>query len=300
MKEKEQVVCINGEYLPRSKARIDPFDYGWRRGWVVYDSPAVWKGYFFKLDQHIERLWHSMLVTKIEPPMSKQETKEALAETVRRNGLKDAMCPIFVSYGALGGPSGMDYFGAIPKTTFFIMAVPYNWIGGIEAQDVGARAIISSIRNLPPQCVPPRLKHINRLCFDLADVEAKAAKVKVAILLDIDGYVTETNGTNVFLAKDGKIYTPSEGVLLGITRETVFEIAQREGIPASATKVRPYDLYTADEVFLSSTAGGMIPVVEIGGRQIGDGKPGSLTKRLQKLYFEMHETGECGTPVYPS
>ncbi len=298
MDGKELIVCANGEYLPRSKARIDPFDFGWRRGWVVFDAAAVWKGYFFKLDRHVERLWNSMLAAKIEPPMNKQGIKEVFIETVRRNGLKDAECLFYVSYGV---PTAADNpFDCPKKTTFVAIAFPYYWFGGIEAQKVGIRVIISSVRSLPPQCVSPRMKHINRLNINLADAEAQAANVDAPILLDIDGYIADNNACNVFLAKDGKLYTPSEeGVLGGITKETVFEIAQREGIPFSGTNLSSYHLYTADEVFFSSTAGGIIPVVEISGRKIGDGKPGSLTKRLNKIYFEMHERGEYGTPVYP-
>ena len=296
MVTKEPIVYINGEYLPRSKARIDPFDYGWRRGWVIYDATSVWKGYFFKLDRHIERLWHSLRMAGIEPPMSKDEAKEVFIETVKRNGLQDANVWIYISYGV---PTASGYTVPPAKPTVLSVAVPFLWLFGVDAAETGVRAIISSIRSVPSQCIDPRLKHVNRMNVNLADLEAKAANVDAPILLDTDGYVTENNVANVLLAKDGKIYTPPDGaVLSGITRETVLEITQREGIPAVEMGLRPYDLYNADEVFFSTSGAGIIPIVEISGREIGVGKPGPLAHKLNRLYWEMRERREYGTAVY--
>ncbi len=296
MAEEDLIVCANGEYLPRSKARIDPFDFGWRRGWVVYDSAPVLNGYVFKLDKHIERLWNSMLAAKITPPFTKDKAKEYLIETVKRNGLQDATTWIYVSYGVL---TGSGYFGVPTKPTYLIIAVPYLWFGGKEAQERGIRAFIPSVRAIPPQCIPPQLKHIDRLPYDLADAEAQAAEAQAPIVLDIHGYITENNAANVWLVKDGKLHTPSaDGVLQGITRETIFEIAQENGIPAFDTKLTPYDLYTANEVFFSSSSGGIIPVIKISDRKIGDGTPGKMTKKISTLYFALHKSKKYGTPVY--
>jgi len=295
MKDKESIVYVNGDYLPRSEARIDPFDYGWRRGWVVYDTWVVWRGHFFKMDDHLERLWRSLRAAKIDFAMSKQEVKTRLIETVRRNGLREAIVWAYVSYGV---PTESGYLLPPAKPSVLIVATPFFLLGGDEVREKGMRIIISSVRSLPSECVDPRLKHINRLNMNLAEVEAKAANADAPILLDINGYVTENNFANVCLIKDGTIYTPPEGVLGGITKETVFEIAQRVGIPASERRLTPYDLYNADEVFLSTSVNGIIPVVEISGRKIGDGKPGTLTQRLSKLYWQMLENKEYGTPIY--
>lgn len=296
MEKKEPIVYINGEYLPRSKARIDPFDYGWRRGWVVYDATAAWKGYFFKLEQHIERLWRSLRMARIDMPLSREEAKQVFIETVKRNGLRDANVWMYVSYGV---PTAGGYILPPAKPTVMSLAVPFLWLFGMEAQKVGIKAIISSIRSLPPQCVDPRLKHVNRMNMCLAEAEAKAANTDTPILLDMDGCVTENNVANVFVIKDGKIYTPSEGgVLSGVTRETFLEIARGAGIPASETGLRPYDLFNADEVFLSNSATGTVPIVEISGRRIGNGKPGAFTQKLHGLYWKMRERKEYGTPIY--
>lgn len=295
MKQQEPIVYANGEYLPRSKARIDPFDYGWRRGWVVYDATSAWKGYFFKLDRHIERLCRSLRMAKIELPLSKQEIRDIFIETVKRNNLQDANVWIYVSYGV---PIAGGYTVPKSKPTVISVAVPFLWLFGENAQKVGVKTIISSIRSLPAECVDPRLKHINRMNINLADLEAQAANVDAPILLDMNGHVTENNVANVFLAKDGGIYTPAEGILGGITRETILEMARKENIPAVETGLRTYDLYNADEVFFSTSGSGVIPIVEISGRKIGDGKPGPLAQRLSRIYWEMRERREYGTPIY--
>lgn len=266
---------------------------------MVYDAVTCWKGKFFKLDKHIERLWTSLRIARIEPPFSKQEAKQIFIEVVKRNSLIDANVWVYISYGV---PSGGGYWGTArpAKPTVLSVAIPHVWFGGAEGQKAGTTTIISSIRSIPAQSVDPRLKHVNRLHMNLADLEARSAHVDAPILLDIDGYVTENNFSNVFAVKHGRIYTPSEGILLGITRETLLEIAHREKIPAFEARLRPYDLFDADEVFLSSSSAGTVPVVEISGRKIGDGKPGPVTQNLAKLYWEMRERGEYSTPVYQS
>lgn len=142
------------------------------------------------------------------------------------------------------------------------------------------------------------IKHFNRLHFYLAQLEAIDAGVDDVLLLDIEGYVSECRAANIFALVGGRLYTPAGGILRGITRETVFEIAAREGIDASETQMTLYDFYCADEVFTCTTAGGIIPVVEIDGRAIGDGRPGPLTTRIRDLYWQMHVDGEYATPVY--
>lgn len=238
-----------------------------------------------------------MVAAKIKPPFTREEAKEAIIETVRRNGLKDSGTWIYVSYGVLTAPG---YFGVPTTPTYLVIAVPYLWFGGVQAQKAGMKVFISSVRAIPSQSIPPQLKHVNRLAYNLADVEAQAAGADAPIVLDINGYVAEHNAANVWLAKNSKLYTPSiDGVLGGITRETIFEIARANGIEAVERHLAPFDLYTADEVFFSTSAGGVVPVIEINRRKIGGGKPGVLTKRLQKLYFELHESKKYGTPVCP-
>ena len=142
-------------------------------------------------------------------------------------------------------------------------------------------------------------KSLSRQHFDLAMLQGKAAGADVALMLDLDGRVTEGPGFNVFAVRDGRLFSPPEGILMGITRQTVFELAAEHGLPAHEAQLTAYDLYAADEVFLTSTAGGIMPIAEIDGRPIGDGKPGPMSQRVHELYWAMRESGRHGTPIFP-
>ena len=159
--------------------------------------------------------------------------------------------------------------------------------------------MIASTRALPVQCLDPKIKSLSRLHFDLAMLQGKAAGTDVSIMLDLDGHVTEGPGFNVFVVRGGELFSPPEGILMGITRQTVFELAAEHGIPAREAQLTAYDLYAADEVFLTSTAGGIMPLVEIDGRPIGDGKPGPVCQRIHGLYWALRESGRDGTPIFP-
>ncbi len=158
--------------------------------------------------------------------------------------------------------------------------------------------MIASTRALPVQCLDPKIKSLSRLHFDLAMLQGKAAGVDVAIMLDLEGRVTEGPGFNVFVVRGGEMFSPPEGILMGITRQTVLELAAEHGLPAREAQLTAFDLYSADEVFLTSTAGGIMPLVEIDGRSIGDGKPGPVSQRIHGLYWALRESGRLGTPIF--
>jgi branched-chain amino acid aminotransferase len=179
-----------------------------------------------------------------------------------------------------------------------VFTIPYVWILGPDRIPTGGRATIVSTRALPVQCLDPKIKSLSRLHFDLATLDGKAAGADVALMLDLDGHVTEGPGFNVFAVKGGTMYSPPEGILMGITRQTVFEMAAEHRLPARKAQLTAYDLYAADEVFLTSTAGGIMPLVEIDGRPIGDGRPGPVFQRVHDLYWALRESGRDGTPVF--
>ena len=149
-------------------------------------------------------------------------------------------------------------------------------------------------------CLDPKIKSLSRQHFDLAVLQGMFAGADVSIMLDLDGRVTEGPGFNVFAVKGGTMFSPPEGILMGITRQTVFELAAEHGLPVREAQLTAYDLYAADEIFLSSTAGGIMPLVEIDGRPIGDGKPGPVSQRVHGLYWALRESGRDGTPVFPA
>ena len=290
------VVYVNGEYVPKDQARISVFDFGFLRGDGVFDTTSAWNGRIFKLQQHLARLDLSLRAARIPCPLSLEELGGVIIETTRRCNLTNAYIQTVATRGE--PPMGVrDLTQCRPGLIVF--AVPYVWILKPEQIEVGGRAMISSIRQLPVQSLDPKIKSLSRLHLDLASLQGKAAGVDVTIMLDLDGHVTEGPGFNLFVAKGGTLFSPPEGILMGITRQTVFELATENRIPAREAQLTAYDLYAADEIFLTSTAGGIMPLVEIDGRPIGDGKPGRLSQRMHGLYWALRESGRHGTPVFP-
>jgi branched-chain amino acid aminotransferase len=295
MSNESLIAYVNGEYVPKDQARISIFDYGFLRGDAVFDTTSAWNGRIFKLSAHLDRLELSLRAARIPCPLPLEELRGVILETARRSGLRNAYIQTIVTRGE--PPLGVrDLTQCRPGLIVFV--VPYVWILSPEQIRSGGRAMIASTRALPVQCLDPKIKSLSRLHFNLAVLQGKAAGMDVAIMLDLDGRVTEGPGFNVFVARGGELFSPPEGILMGITRQTVFELAAEHGIPAREAQLTAYDLYAADEVFLTSTAGGIMPLVEIDGRPIGEGKPGPVSQRIHGLYWALRESGRAGTPIF--
>ena len=284
---------INGEFCPIGEAKISVLDSGFMLGACVYDTLSSKDGYVFKLPEHVDRFYRSTHSVRIDLPLSKDDFKGVIVETVRRSGLRDTYIQLVATRGVRSDGPVQSW-----KPTLIVYVIPYFSILSDEVVRRGAKVRISSIRHVPPQCLDPKIKNFNRLHMYLARLEATDAGADDVLLLTLDGYVSEGRGANVFAFKDGKLITPSENVLLGITRETVFEIARAERMEAVEGRLTPYDLYTADEVFFSTTAGAIMPIVEVDGRKIGDGKPGPVTKRIEERYWKMHVSPEHSVQAY--
>ncbi len=296
MSNESLIAYVNGEYVPRDQARISVFDFGFLRGDAVFDTTSAWNGRIFKLDAHLDRLELSLRAVRIPCPLPLEELRGVIIETARRCGLESAYIQTIVTRGE--PPLGVrDLTRCRPGLIVFV--VPYVWILGPEQIRSGGRAMIASTRALPVQCLDPKIKSLSRLHFDLAVLQGKAAGMDVSIMLDLDGHVTEGPGFNVFVVRGGEMFSPPEGILMGITRQTVFELAAEHQLPAREAQLTAFDLYAADEVFLTSTAGGIMPLVEIDGRPIGDGKPGPVSQRIHGLYWALRESGRHGTPISP-
>ena len=290
------IVHVNGEYVPRDQARISIFDVGFLRGDAVFDTTSAWNGRIFKLPAHLERLELSLRAARIQCPLSPKALGDVIVETTRRCGLRDAYIQTIVTRGE--PPVGVRDLAQC-RPGLIVFAIPYVWILGRDQIRSGGRATIVSTRALPVQCLDPKIKSLSRLHFDLAVLQGKAAGADVALMLDLDGHVTEGPGFNVFAVKGETMFSPPEGILMGITRQTVFELAAEHGLPAREAQLTAYDLYAADEVFLTSTAGGIMPLAEIDGRPIGEGRPGPVSQRVHDLYWALRESGRHGTPVFP-
>ncbi|MCC7021451.1 MAG: aminotransferase class IV [Thermomicrobiales bacterium] len=284
---------INGAFVAADKACLPLMDAGFWLGINVFDVLSARQGYIFKLEAHVNRFYRSLHAVRIDIPPSREEFGHLIVETVRRSGLEDA----YIQTIATRGPR-MDRPIDQWPATLIINAVPYFEVVGPEIAARGLRIRISSVRNVPIQSVDAKIKTFNRLHSYLARLEAFDSGADDAIMLDLDGYVTEGRGANVFIVRNGQLFTPSEGLLEGITRETVFELAKEEGLAVCEVRLTPYDLYNADEVFYSTTAGGIMPIVEVDRRQIGTGLPGAITSRLREAYWATHVSGSTATPVY--
>lgn len=284
---------IDGEYVPESQAKISVFDHVVLYGDGVYDTCCAWGGKVFKLDAHLDRLFESARAVKLQILLAKPELARVVLETVKRNHLEEAYVKIIVTRG-VGKLPLLSPYDCTP--TIIVFAKPYLRLAGGGAEKA-IRVKIASLRRIPDESLYAKVKSSNYQNHVLARMEANEAGYDDAVELTIDGYVSEAPGYNVFLVKRGALFTPKDNILMGITRQTVLELAAREGVAVQECALTPFDLFTADEIFFSSTAGGIFPVGEVDGRRIGDGAPGPVTKRLRARYHELLESGEASTPV---
>lgn len=290
----EPIVYVDGAYLPLSKARVSPLDQGFLLGDGIFDVVSSWRGVIFKLDRHIDRFFDSLRAARLETRLSREQWQEVIIETVRRNALQDASIRFIVTRGV---PAGVVADPREITPTEIVWAAPYVFLADEQSRKRGVRVMISATRGFAPDTLDPRFKCLDRLASQLVRLEALEAGYDDAIWLDAHGWVAESAASNVFMVKHGKLYTPAGGILQGITRETFCELAGRAGIPVFEQNITAFDLYAADEVFTTSTAGGALPVREIAGRPMPDPVPGPVTAKLDGMYWEMRASGEYGTPV---
>jgi len=294
--EMEGVAYVNGEYFRASEAKISIFDQGFIFGDGVFDTLVVKNGFIFKLEKHIDRLFRSAKAVKIALSLDKEALKEIVVETVRRSGLHDAYLKIIVTRGI--GSKPILGRGATLQPSIIVFAVPPVSVVDEEKIRKGAKLVSSTIKRTHPESIDPRVKSLNYLPNMLMRREAVEVGADEAVMYDYSGYVAEGGAENIFTVRDRVFMTPAMGVLEGITRETVMEMAKEEGYEVVRTNLTKYDLYTADEVFLCSTAGGVFPVTEIDGRKIGDGTVGPVTELMMKKYDQMLLEGVYGTKVF--
>lgn len=278
----EQVVYINGEFVPKSKATISVFDHGFLYGDGVFEGIRAYNGYVFKLKEHIDRLYASAHSIMLNIPITKEELSRAVVETLKRNSLKDAYVRLIVTRGE--GDLGLDP-RKCKKANIIIIAGSIMLLPR-EVCERGIKTIISWVRRDPVDATSHEVKSLNYLNSILAKLEANNSNADEAILLTTDGYVCEGTAENIFLVKNGEVLTPptSTGALPGITRQVVIEIAKKKGIVVREKLITPHELFNADEVFFAGTGAEIIPVVEVNGRRIGDGKPGKITFSIREEF----------------
>ena len=288
----EPIIYIDGNFEPLSVARISPLDQGFLLGDGIFDVVSAWDSKIFMLDAHLDRFFDSMRAARLETRLSREQWVDAIVETTRRNKLSDASIRFILTRGV---PDGVVADPRHIQPTEMIWAAPYIFLADEEKRSTGIRIMISSMRGFAPDTLDPRFKCLDRLNSQLIRLEALEAGYDDAVWLDCHGYVAEAAASNIFVVKNDEIFTPQTGILRGITRATVLELAERGGIPHRESQLTAFDLYSADEVFTCSTAGGPLPVREVSGRAIA--ATGPITERISELYWQMRAEGEYSTPI---
>jgi len=286
---------MDGEYLPVSEMRLPVTDMGFQLGDMCYDAVHVHKGRFFRLKDHLDRWDHSIAERRYQSlGYDREQVAEVLHGCVARAGLKEAMITFVATRGS---PATAHKDLRTCKNRFMVWAVPYYQVFSESEASIGSDIVVANTIRIPPEAVDPTIKNFGRLDFVRALFEAYDREAKYAVLLDQEDNVTEGRGWNIFVLRDGVLTSPDRGVLEGITRKTVVELAARMNIDCRLTRVPVDDLRRADEVFISSTAGGIMPVRSIDKVAVGDGAPGPVTMRLSEMYWRLHEDPAYSTPV---
>ena len=289
----ELMVYVDGKFYPQSEAKISVFDHGLLYGDGVFEGIRAYNGRIFKLDRHMDRFFNSAKAIDLKIPHTKEEMANLIVEACRKNAIHDGYIRPVVTRGP--GDLGLDPRKCKRGPSVVIIAQPQINLYG-KVYERGMKVVTSSYRRVPPQSLSPSIKSLNYLNNIMARVEANQYGADEALMLDIHGYVSEATADNFFIVRNHTVTTPwSSTNLPGVTRETILELAPSVGLKAEERLFTLYDVWAADEAFITGTAAEIGPVVEVDGRQIGDGKPGPQTRALTKAYRDL--VNSTGTPI---
>jgi branched-chain amino acid aminotransferase len=288
------VAHVDGQYVALRDARIPLVDRGFVRSDATYDVAHVWQGRFFRLDDHIDRFLWSMGELRMSLPISKKEMRHILEQCVALSGLRDAYVQMTCTRG-VPPPGSRDPREC--QNRFYAFSQPFVWIGTPAQQRTGLAMVISQVQRIASAAIDTRVKNFHWLDLTMGIFEAYDRGALVAALPDAQGNVTEGAGFNVFGAKDGALFTPRRNVFEGMTRRTVIELARQLGIGCELADIPVQRLREADEIFITSTAGGVMPVTRLDGASVGNGEVGPLTQQLQRMYWQRAADDPRNTPV---
>jgi len=291
----ELQIYIDGKFYPKSEAKISVYDHGFLYGDGVFEGIRAYNGVVFKLKEHVDRLYRSAHAIMLQIPLTKEEMVQAVVETIRKNKMKDSYIRLVVSRGV--GDLGLDP-RKCPKATVIIIADTINIKAG-NAKEVGITAVFTWVRRNPVDATTHEIKSLNYLNSVLGKIEANACGADEAICLETNGYIAEGVGENVFIVKDGELFTPpsATGALAGITAEVVTQLCKKLNLKLTVTNLTPFMIFTADEAFFTGTAMEMVPIREVNKRIIGDGKPGPVTKKLMAEFHKVIEDPKNGVKI---
>lgn len=291
---------MKGQIIPIAEATIGVTDWGLTHSDITYDVVPVVNGAFFRLDAYLDRFMASLTLTRMDPGLTRDQITQALHAMVAASGLRDAYCAMVAARGTPLIPGSRD-----PRDCgnhFYAWCVPYIHIIKPETLDQGASVWIAEhTRRIPPDSVNPRAKNYHWGDFTQGLFEAKDAGFETVVLLDHQGNLTEGPGFNIFLVEGNTVFTPDTGVLEGISRRTALEICAGMGLEPRVGPVPPSRLDTADEVFLTSSGGGILPITRVGERIFGNGKPGPIAAEARATYWDWVNRPDLRTDIaYPA
>jgi branched-chain amino acid aminotransferase len=287
------LIYLDGKLVPESEAKVSVFDHGLLYGDGCFEGIRIYNGRVFRLTEHLVRLYESARSICLTIPISIEEMEKATVETVAANNLRDGYIRLLITRGV--GPLGLNPYQC-PKAGIIIIASGIT-LYAAEKYETGLNLITCATRRPPPAALSPQVKSLNYLNNIMAKIECIQAGCEEGIMLNEQGYVAECTGDNVFILKNGQVYTPtiSSGALNGITRMAVIEVMREMGLQVHEITMSRHEIYTADECFLTGTAAEVIPAVQYDRRLIGDGKPGKLTAEIIKRFKVL--ANSTGTPV---
>lgn len=285
---------VQGRYVPIGEAAIPITDWGFLRSDATYDVVTVWDGAFFRLDAHLERFRRSCQRWRLDPGLTDEQIADVLAQCVRLSGLRASYVEMICTRGQ---PPWGSRDPRLAINQFYAFAVPFVWIANAQQREQGLHVLISDVQRIPAASVDPSAKnyHWNDLTMGL--LGALDAGADTVLLVDGQGNVVEGPGFNVFCISGGALVTPDQGMLEGISRRTVIEIARSLGLPLQLRALPADELRGAQEVLLSTSGGGVLPVTRVDQQVIGDGKPGPITRQLVQTYWAWHAEPAYSRPI---
>jgi branched-chain amino acid aminotransferase len=286
---------VDGQVVPLKEAKIPVTDWGYRRSDVTYDVVGVYFGTFFRLDDHLRRFRASMNSLRMKPAETDEDIACILTDLVRRTGLREA----YVAMDCLRSrpPRGLPMNPVHARCYLSCFVMPWVWLFSEEQQARGVQAMIARTPRIPPESVDPTVKNFHWGDLTAALFEAHDAGFDTAVLLDREGFLTEGPGYNVFAVMEGTVVSPPRGALEGITRLSVKELCEELDIPHAIRPISRAEFEEADEIFFSTTAGGIMPVSRLGARILGNDRPGPISASLRKTFWEKRRQGWHATPI---
>ena len=285
---------IDSKYVELADAKIPILDWGFLRSDATYDVVHVWKGRFFRLDKHIDRFFESAKKLRMPCQISRDELKKILANCVSKGKLESAYVEMIQTRG-MSPKFVRDPRLATPRVMAF--AVPFGWILKQEDFEKGLNVLLTDIKRIPPSSVDPTIKNYHWMDLVTGMLDAYEKGNDTAVLVDENNNITEGPGFNLFCINETGIFTPDHGVLEGITRQSVFDLAKELNLPITKKSISVEELYNAEELFATSTAGGIMPITKVSGKEIGKGSVGILTRQLHKLYWQKHSDDSWSTSI---